>query len=61
MFITIVFLFRIWDKIIGGSCKILVFVADVADTKEAYTEYEEAFGCRAISLAGINTALPLHY
>ena len=27
MFITIVFLFRIWDKIIGGSCKILVFVA----------------------------------
>ena len=31
--------------------------SDVADTEEAYSEYEEAFGCRAISVAGINTAL----
>ena len=34
--------------------------SDVADIEEAYSEYEEDFGCRAISLAGINTTL-LHY
>ena len=41
---------------IGFRCR-----GDVADTEEAYTEYEEDFGRRAISLAGINTALLQHY